>query len=661
MAKIDEELTPEEEARAVLRFALPNLPASIRAAMLADPAVVTRAGFPLGEFLPLWGRSFGRADILTALRAIANGESVLLRSYDGKIEVTDGGPVDEHHAYLAVGHQRSIFANVSLLGRDGAKRNAALDAIAAQGEMSSDREAVWRAASAAGPFDDALYAALETELGSSPESFFGALVEQVERGEANFEDMVPADLNHFAGLLALFPPPASLAEFRAAWLAAAAILDDNRLLRLLKLCGPLSVVPGALVATASDKLPPETRVELTKFLAASADPLSQVAAFEILCRHLKTPGMREIGEELVGRLLDPAAALVSQWGPMLSAVLAATSVLEARTTCLAGWPLYAKRLVRFLHASHLLRAFEEAEVDIATAAQNMSRAFDSRAQLVDLSDAWIAAPFEPFYLGPIYLRVMLMHRCAAAITALDADERPAPWIEAGSRVLAADVADTGGFVHKIPGPFDAFEAEPISLRLCEPQEAQDLLGHLERADDAASAVELLTRFWIAQEAPEDMRSPVGAALPPFLDNLADDRQWLIAAEIGLRLASRWRDVALADAIIKRLTARAHEGRLNDHGAPPRLVLLGAAVVGDREAWRARVGDIALELAFALPHGMASLNMMLGLEFLRDLDPGLAGPLAASRSYAALANEGIPAQCEPTEAVSGIDETDEMTV
>ena len=89
MVKIDEELTPEEEARAVLRFALPNLPASIRVAMLAEPAVVTRAGFPLGEFLPLWGRSFRRADILTALRAIANGEGVLLRSYDGKIEVTD--------------------------------------------------------------------------------------------------------------------------------------------------------------------------------------------------------------------------------------------------------------------------------------------------------------------------------------------------------------------------------------------------------------------------------------------------------------------------------------------------------------------------------------------------------------------------------------------
>ena len=326
---------------------------------------------------------------------------------------------------------------------------------------------------------------------------------------------------------------------------------------------------------------------------------------------------------------------------------------EARTACLAGWPLYAKRLVRFLHASHLLRAFEEADVDIAAATQSMSRAFDSRAQLVDLSDAWIAAPFEPFYLGPIYLRVMLMHRCAAALTALDArDDRPASWIDAGSKVLTADIEETGGFVHKIPGPFDAFEAEPISLRLCEPQEAQDLLGHLERADDAASAVELLTRFWIAQEAPEDMRSPVGAALPPFLDNLADDRQWLVAAEIGLRLASRWRDVALADAIVERLAARARDGRINDLGAPPRLVLLGAAVVGDREAWRARVGDIALELAFALPHGMASLNMMLGLEFLRDLDPDLAGPLAASRSYAALANEGIPAKHEPTEAAVG---------
>ncbi len=57
--------------------------------------------------------------------------------------------------------------------------------------------------------------------------------------------------------------------------------------------------------------------------------------------------------------------------------------------------------------------------------------------------------------------------------------------------------------------------------------------------------------------------------------------------------------------------------------------------------------------------MASLNMMLGLEFLRDLDPDLAGPLAASRSYAALANEGIPAQHEPTEAAAGIDETAEM--
>lgn len=633
-------LSPEEEARALLFSAIPKLPEAVRTIMLADPAVLTTLGLPTGDFIRIWNRRFSRPEFFACLRNIANDVAVQLASADRDIKVDEAWLDEDGAGVLRSGSEAVRFANVAALSDDLHRRSSAIDAIVASGEMSSEREGMWRAAIDMGALDDALFLALETEIGASPEAAFRAMAHDIGEGSAKFNDLVPLDINHYAGLLGLVPPPPTLAEFRTAWLTSTAMLDGVRLLRLLKMSGPLSILPGALVAQASDNLPSTDRVTLAHFLKDCPDPLSVIAAFEIACRHRADPAMQAIGDALGPRLFNRSDPLIELAGPALAATLGITTAITARHRTFSDWPLYAKRLTRMIHASHLLRLFQTANVDPSLFVDEALRSFGPQARLADLCDAREAPIWQPHYFAPAFVHAIAVARTTAGMAELSETDISKTWLTAGETALAGDVEAGWGLFLFAPSPFDELDTAWKGPTFLTPENAEEACQVLEAGDDIERSLSELIKISVAFELPPDQRSALVVVLPTFLKRL-DGTNFMLVGEIALQLAARWRDETLSDRVIEILLDRARGEGLPDAAAAPRLTMLAAAAVEDRALWLQRAGNVAQQFAYTQRSGPPSINLMRALDLLRDFEPELGPKIAAAKAYTVLTFDRLP--------------------
>lgn len=646
------ELSPEEEARLLLHSVLPKLPEAIRGVMLADSTVLSTLGLPTGDFIRLWNRRFNRPDLFACLRNLANSAAAPLASADGGLQVEEAWLDEEGAGVLRVGPDAARFVNVAVLSDELDQRQQGIDAIIANGEMSAEREGMWRAAIGIAPLDDALFLALETELGASPEAAYRAMHHDIDEGSARFDDLVPLDLNHYAGLLGLHPPPPTLAEFKVAWLEHAAALDINRLMRLLKLSGPLSVLSEALVAQASDPLPARDRLALVKFLEAAPDPFSVVAAFEIACRHRADAEMQSIADRLTPRLFDRADPIIELAGMALASTAAITTALTARHRTLAALPLYAKRLARIVHSSQLLRLFRSANVDPSIFHDEVMRSFVPQARLADLSDAREAPVFQGHHLAPALIHATVASRVTEAFARIEEAERPAEWVKAGEAAVASDVDAGWGLFLFSPSPFDEFEQGWKGLSILPADGVEETRLALESGADPERCMSDLLKMSIAFEVAPGQRDGLAEVLPPFI-KAQEATNFMIASEIALQLAARWRSEALCDRILDMLLDRARGEGLPDSAAAPRFTMLAAAAVEDRALWLKRAGNVAQHFAYVQKPGPPSINLMRALDLLRDFEPELGPALASAKSFTVLSFDRLPRIAAQADSESGI--------
>jgi len=632
-------LTQEEETRLILRSAIPKLPEAVSAIMLADPAVLVSLGLPTADFIGIWGTRFDRQALFDCLRNLANGRPASLSSADGKIRTERSWVAEDGAGVLAVGKQAARFVNIGLLSDDRQRRTDALDAIVATGELSVGREAFWRAAINEGPLQDPQFIALETELEATPESNYRTIAQDIADAQAQFNDLVPLDPNHYAGLLGLATLPATLDEFSRAWLAHAAALDRVRLGRLLRLSGPLSMLPDALVAQASAHLAAPDRLALAQFLQAALDPFSVIAAFEIACRFYTEDGMAELAGSIASRLFDRADPLIQTAGAAFVSTTAITTALTARSQTLAGWPLYAKRLARFVHTGGLLRLFEEAKVDLMIFGDQAMRSFRPQALLADLCDMREAPIWHPQYLNIELLHAIAVRRATAAIAEIEEADRPEAWLKAGERAFHAAVEGGKGIFFFAPTAFAELAGDWPGVTELGASEAETAIDVLRSADDEEQMLGEMIKISISFEIPDQLRSELAIVFPLAAAKL-EGRNFLFGCEVGLQLAARWRKPEFSDRMVDLLLEKAQRDGLADPTAAPRLTMIAAAAESDRDQWRIRVGNIARSFACALKSGPCTTNMMRALELLRDFDPDLGLQIAPARSFAILAYDQV---------------------
>jgi hypothetical protein len=631
-----EDLSPEELKAEFFRSAIVKLPEEVASVMLRDPTVLAILGLPQVEFVQLWGERFERKAMFDALRSLVRGETINLSSFDGAT-MTDEARLDEDgSAVLRSGTEGLRFQHVRLFSDNGEERASVIDEIAATGELSADREMAWRAAAEHAPFDDELFIALQGEADATPEAVYREMAQGISNGTAIFDDLVPIESQHYASLLGVWPLPDTLGAYKAAWVDMAQGLDQARLCRLLRLSGPFAAMQSGLVATASDSLDPPERFEIMQFLASRADPFSVGAAFEVASRNIDNAAMRELANDLIGRICNHQHPMYETAGPALEAALAITISLTARNRTFDGWPLYAKRLALILHASHLLRMLRAAGVDPANLAEEIGKRFGSQARLAGLCDFREAPVFQFHYFGAGLVQAMLIDRVTEAISRLQAASRPEEWIAERDKAVSGAVEAGRGLFLVAAGALDEFEDGWTGLTELEPKFADENLERLRNETGSSVLLNELVKIAVAFEVSPDKRSDVGAAILAALTRFAEPADHLMAAEFGLQIAARWRDGDMADQIIGLLLAAVQKEELPDSGASARYTMLAAATAADRAEWLDRVGQMARNFALSHQPGNGLQNLRRAINLLCDFDSGLAPKLASAKSCAMLA-------------------------
>jgi len=632
----EEQPSAEAVTTALLRQAITRLPEEVGAAMLRDPAVLTALDLPTEDFVGLWGLRFDRAKLFAFLRALVNGESATLTSYDGTLAVEEARIDELGVGTLTANGDALRFPNIGTLSTDPAKRDAAIDAIARFGEMSSVREGMWRDAVAQGPLDDMLFLALELEVAANPEAHFRDIHQAITDGSAIFENLVPSDAEHFAALFGMWPPPATLGAYKTAWREMASELDAPRLKRLLRLAAPLACLAGGIIGEASDRLAAADRFDLVQYLASRADPFSLAAAFEVASRHGdQDDDMRALADALRIRVFNFEDSVLTLSTPALGAAVAMTTALSARNRTFGDWPLYAQRLVRFVHASHLVRITQNANLDLAAFAEKVGTIYGSQARLTQLYELRETPHFQPHLFSPALVHTIMIDRAAEAIERIDENARPKEWTAARDAALAAAIGSQYSFFLLAVGPFDEFEDSWPGREELSSENAEANLGVLQNGNDKDSIIGELLKLSVAFEVPADKRADVGSAIVA-LDQRFAIEDYTTTAEIGLQLAARWRDESLADRLIDKLVEYARSGDLADIGGAPRFILLAAAATADRQQWLERAGRVAQAFAHAQKKRNASESLSRAIKLLGDFDTEIAVRLASAAAYTRLA-------------------------
>lgn len=632
-----ERLPLDPDRRAFVMAMLGRMPESIVQPLLNDPAIRGELALPVEESVILFDERFAHADLFLALRSAANGAPVTLRSITGAIAIDRATLEPDGSAVLSVGEQGARFTAVGLLSDDCTVRARTLEAILAQEDLDAAGEATLRAEVASGPLEASQLRELEIRIDSTPKAFYRGLHEMTGEG-VPFDVLVPTDRALFEQLLGV-SPPASLAAYRDASLAQIAALDPIRRARQLALAAPLSAIDCGLAATGAAGLDDGERRHLARFLAGAADPLSRVAAVHLAAADVGDDELRALGTDLIRDLLDPEHPETNKSLAFLAAMLILTGTATARRLTLADWPIYARRLACYVHASLLVRTFGNGRMDGHAIARLVGDPMAPTYRLTELGDAR-DAPWGLWSApAPERLHALVAARVVEAVHAIPEPERPPEWTELVDRALERISVRADAIVYMAPSPFDPFEDDWAGFSALEPEVVDEVMERMEAGTDHDAILNDLMRLVIAFDIEQGRREELAGHLPKFLVALPDET-FAGAADMVLQLAARWALPELAEQVIDLSLPRASEGRLGNLGAGPRFSLLGAASHRSEEMWRRKAGEYLNGFACSLPTGAANANLIAALELIGDFAPGLRPAIQSARSFAILARNYV---------------------
>lgn len=629
------ELSPEEERRALLHWTIPRLPSSIADLMLAMRPVQQALGLPEGDFIRLWGKRFDRGELFECLRAVASKDSLTLQSSDGEFQVEEGWIEDDGSVCLRAGKEICRFAHAGLLSGELGIRTDTFEKILALGRLNDELETRIRHTIENEAIGVELFIELDAQLDATPESVLDEIERTIPSQEATFEVLVPTARTYFQALLGCVAPPSTLQEFKDQWLQQAAKLDQNRLRRLLKISAPISVLSGGLIATAGSDLPPDTKKALMQQFRNAPEPFSQIAAFEIASTELSDPVFSEAAEQILDQICDHTSEIYQAGGTTVAACYFLTTAFTARNRLFEGWPIYASRLARLVHACHLTNVFAASNVETSAFNDECRGTIFHEAQLADALDAQAAPQFQSRLFGPGVAFAEVISRTRELVSSIGASERPSGWLEKVEASIAA-MAETGsGLFLSSPGPFDEFEPSWPGRVVLPDEQLQDLVIGIEGDDPSRSAQNTSLALSIAFDIKGERQLEVGSLITSSLHSMSFEQRH-VSAEFLLPLFLRWRKPELADKVMDHLFAELAGSDKEGFGPTLSHILLAAAACDERGEWFEKARVHALRYARAQANQTRLTDFVTAIDILSDQNREMGERLRHSRAFAALA-------------------------
>ncbi len=627
----------DEDQRALIIAMVQKMPQAVSQAILSNPVSLARLELPTEESIRLFEHRFLRSDLLAAVRNIANGKPISMLSANGLLTVEEGRLDSDGSAVLVAGEEGARFANAGLLSDEAGLRQQSLDKLLATEDLNPSVEERLAGWAALGPLDDTQFLEVETLVDVTPKAVYRQLVTQLTTGLA-FNELIPDGREFFEELLG-GPPPDILGKYRAEWLVRSASLDPVRRARWIALTAPIAVLRGELVVAAAQGLDRAVRFRLAQFLTGGADPLSQVAGFQLAAAQPDDPDFRAVGDAILPQLLDRTNERTAAALNFLSAALILTASISGRSQALIEWPVYARRLAWHIHASLVVRTFGLEQVDPEVMQAAVGRPLTVNYRLLELCDAR-TVPFN-LWRGPTTDRIhaVVLARIAHTISGMPDGAARSQWTDLLSS--KTDEIGTGpeALSYMAPGIFDPFEDDWGGLVDVTGETAAEMGSRMETRADTQRVLSDLSNLVVAFDVAPDHRQALAGAFPEYLKSLKGD-QFAQAADLMFQILARWKLPDTAEKIVEITLARTADGKLTDISIPVRFSLLAAASNADEGRWREKTGEYLTGFAYALPPGAAIPNFLIALQLMGDFAPSLKPHLIRASSYAMLANDAV---------------------
>ena len=632
------EPTQEEITRYFLTDTLQKLPHSLSQPMLNNADLRAKIGLVADDSIRLFGERVLRNDLLETLRSIANGDKPALFAHNGK-ELSDAVKLNQDgSAEIVKGNNGARFANASLLGRDKPARKKCLTQLFAEGRFEPDREAYWRRIINRGPVTQAEYLALETELLAHAEVELSEISDELTGENTTIDILARATSAYLLDLIGLAEIPDSLDEFQKLWLDKAKKLKGRHLARRLRLSAPIAILGGNLIGEAALGLPAKERWTLFEYLVSSPDPLSVLAALEIACvSHANGKAISKVANALAP-LWNPESSIFKQGMADVHTTYIATTAIWAKERTIEDWPLYAKRLAKFVHAAHIARILDQHDVDRPDLYNNILGAFQYRARLSDYRDLQSEPYWQAIYLQPSTLNANIFRRTVEIVNVVPEELRPTDWTELGVQTMEYLSESPASLWLWAASPFSAFGEAWHGLNELDSKNVDNTFEVLNQADEGL----WLDRMWKLQvsfELPISKRGDYREKVAKILETI-EGEHFIQAVEINLHIAARWRDAALTDKIVRIAIGRFKCDGVDSVGSLAHLILLASACEATEEKCLEMISHLTTLFARFYPERQRINTYRNSLMAIADLSEKLSVAVAPALSIASLIDNEV---------------------
>ncbi|MDN3922514.1 hypothetical protein [Roseateles violae] len=622
----------------LVQAAIDLLPPDVQRALLDDKAfigrwrIATTTSLALGKDGPSFNRSQLYQSIRSAIRDL--GSVISVDDQNGRTWQLLAEPRDEGVAFsLRTKEKHYSLMDHSALADDVSVRTGWFERMVPAIFLDRESTQSWLNRLRQSPLSDDEFAELIADIELTPANVFRALRANMEQVNVDVTTLVPHDRRYYEHLVGRLGQSATVAEY----------VEAGAKPRIANLQGGesrqgfsfalLMCSAGAIAECVQiDAFDRHELVQIYEWLVEHGDPISRVGAVEIALSHLDVfPELGPLVERIVeGLLLDDPEDDGSSFALLCATVVMAASEL-ARKRTLGDAPPFYLRQAAIAHASLVIRAINEARINIASVtrwaqAMGIGQIYFLQG-LIDLrrEPRWL-----PDFVGADQLRFEFIGRIT---NAAGRNEGKIKLDSLRKLLLGPDSklaqAAQWPFPH-LPGPMEGAVASGRPY-------PDDLLRAVRTALEAdrleASAFAGLVNGALLFDMQEGMADLAAGALRRVRFSLedTDDKGKNFSLVGGLAtLAAVTRSGDLADALRVLTRVMRRRKRLSgDLDEELRIALITAASFEDLEEWARFAGEWLTEIAFETSDKNAARAFLPKLRRLVKMEPMLARHCASA--------------------------------
>lgn len=616
----------------LVQAAMDLLPPDIQRSLLNDHEFIQRWSIATTTILTLGkdGPSFSRSRLFESIRSAIRDPGTVnpVQDQEGLIWQLLAEPQGENLAFsLWAAEKHYSLIDHSALAEDVSVRTGWLERMASAIFLDRESRQRWLHRMRQSPLSDDEFVELMADIDLTPVNVFRSLQSNLAQASVNVTTLVPKNGRYYENLVGQLGRSATVADYvETGARPLIENLQDGNAQQGFRFALLLSSVGTIAEYISIDVTNRRELVQTYVWLAKHGDPISRVGAVEVALSHLDVfPELSPFVEQIVEGLLSDVPKNDDSSFTLLSAMVTLAASELARNHTLGDVPPFYLRHAAIAHASLVIRAINEARINIASFTQWAQALGAGQIYLLQgLIDLRREPRWLPDFVGADQFRYEFVGRITNAAGRFEGKIK----IDSLRKLLLGPESKLAQAVQwpypHLPGPMEGAVASGCPF-------PDALLSEVKTALEAdrlgANAFAGLVNGALLFDMKEEMAGLAAGALRRVRFSLedTDDKEKNFSLVGGLAvLAAVTRCGDLADAVRVLARVMRRRKRLNgDLDEELRIALISSASFEDPEAWARFAGEWLTEIAFEASDKSAAKSFLSKLRQLVRLEPILA--------------------------------------